>query len=247
MESFGEYLRSAREQKGKTLEELAESTKIALPNLESLERDRYDLLPPRVFVKGFVRSYCQELGLDQQEVIRRFEEFTRGNEPVVSPEEERVVFNKAPHAIISNPWFTIVFTAAGFVSFCILALTGFTRLVMTEGPGKRATEIITQSSGPKAMPRSPEPAPEPAPRESARTQGRKILEIKAVGSAWVRVEADSGPAEELVMSPGEVFSFKARDGFHVQTGNAGGIRIRFDGKDLPPLGKMNQSLSVTLP
>jgi len=33
----------------------------------------------------------------------------------------------------------------------------------------------------------------------------------------------------------------------IQTGNAGGIRLRFDGKEMPSLGKENQSLSLTLP
>ena len=60
MESFGAYIKSLREEKGKTLEQISANTKIALANLEFLEKDRFELLPPRVFVKGFVRSYAQE-------------------------------------------------------------------------------------------------------------------------------------------------------------------------------------------
>ena len=80
MESFGAYLRSLREEQGKTLEEIAENTKIAVANLDLLERDRYELLPPRVFVRGFIRSYVQELGLSPEEPLRRFEEFTKEGE-----------------------------------------------------------------------------------------------------------------------------------------------------------------------
>jgi hypothetical protein len=49
------------------------------------------------------------------------------------------------------------------------------------------------------------------------------------------------------MAPGDIQIFTARDSFSVQTGNAGGIRLKFDGRELPPLGKINQSLSLTLP
>src|SRR5512139_1960954 len=96
MESFGEYLKSLREEKGKTLEQIAESTKIAVANLQSLERDRYDFLPPRVFVKGFIRSYLQELGLNPEEAIRRFEEFIQDGELPDYTAEEHPVFHQKP-------------------------------------------------------------------------------------------------------------------------------------------------------
>ncbi len=77
MESFGSYLKGLREEKGKTLEDISVSTKIALTNLDFLEKDRYDLLPPIVFVKGFVRSYAKELGLDAEDTIKTLENFLR--------------------------------------------------------------------------------------------------------------------------------------------------------------------------
>jgi hypothetical protein len=49
------------------------------------------------------------------------------------------------------------------------------------------------------------------------------------------------------MAPGDIQIFTAKMGFHLQTGNAGGIRLRFDGRELPALGKANQTLSLTLP
>jgi hypothetical protein len=49
------------------------------------------------------------------------------------------------------------------------------------------------------------------------------------------------------MAPGDEQIFEARSRFTLQTGNAGGIRLRFDGREYPPMGKENQTLSVSLP
>ena len=81
MESFGSYLKGLREEKGKTLEDISASTKIALTNLDFLENDRYDLLPPIVFVKGFVKSYAKELDLDTDDTIKTLETFLSATQP----------------------------------------------------------------------------------------------------------------------------------------------------------------------
>jgi len=255
MESFGAYLKSLREEKGLSLEEIADSTKIAVSNLDFLEKDRFDLLPPRVFVKGFIRSYVQELGLNPEETLKRFETFTREGE-LGDYEAEMPLFNEVPsasHSFTTSRWFTWALTAVGVLSISILILTGVTRFlswvgdfrnvgptVTTVQPGNQSRDVSgTQSSRDIGKTAFGEP-----PRKQA---GKKVLEIKAVSNTWIRVEPDNGPAEELVMAPGEVKVFTANETFQVQTGNAGGIRLRFDGRELPSLGKENQSLALTLP
>jgi cytoskeletal protein RodZ len=254
MESFGQYLKSLRERQGKTLEEIAESTKIAVPNLESIEKDRYDLLPPRVFVKGFIRSYVQELGLNPSEVVEKFENFTIETEITDYVEEERVVFNKAPHSIMSSPWFTILLTGAGLICFSILVVTGFSRLFgngsyTLAAKNKPAVETVRQSGYDISAGRGSLNATiESDFDDNASALGsKKTLEIKATANSWLRVEPDTGPAEEIVMAPGDIQIFTARDSFYLQTGNAGGIKLRLNGKDLPQYGRNNQSLSITLP
>ncbi len=255
MESFGAYLRSLREEQGKTLEEIAENTKIAVANLDLLERDRYELLPPRVFVKGFIRSYVQELGLSPEESLRRFEEFTKEGElPDYGMQEAPGLSqDKSSFSFIHRSWFTYLLTAAGLISLGILILTGATRLFFEDNSGKQLQPTVRTvqpseygASGLRkgeASSRKQSAVP-----ESRRTYGgRKVLEIRAVANAWIRIEADKEPAQELMMAPGDVQVFTANEGFVLQTGNAGGLRIRYDGKELPSLGKMNQTLSLTLP
>ncbi len=74
-QSFGEFLRTQREMRGVELETLAEITKVPREILLALETDRHEFLPALVFVKGFLRAYARELGLDQNEVVLRYEQF----------------------------------------------------------------------------------------------------------------------------------------------------------------------------
>src|SRR5436305_702958 len=66
---FGDRLRREREMRGVTLDEIAESTKIARRSLEALEQENFDLLPGGIFNKGFVRAYARYLGIDEEQAI----------------------------------------------------------------------------------------------------------------------------------------------------------------------------------
>ncbi|MFN7130578.1 MAG: helix-turn-helix domain-containing protein [Myxococcales bacterium] len=84
-ESFGRYLMRERELRGISLEQVAESTRIWLPNLKFLEQDDYARLPEKVFVVGYIRAYAKCVGLNGDEAVLRFEEQFRKTE---APHEE---------------------------------------------------------------------------------------------------------------------------------------------------------------
>src|SRR4051794_18032436 len=67
--TLGEKLRQAREQKGFTLSEVAEQTRISPLYLESIENDDYGILPGGIFNKGFVKSYAKFVGINEQEAL----------------------------------------------------------------------------------------------------------------------------------------------------------------------------------
>lgn len=69
--SIGNTLRHAREARGETLADAAHSLKLAPKQLEALELERFDLLPGRAFVRGFLRNYARHLGLDAEQLIGR--------------------------------------------------------------------------------------------------------------------------------------------------------------------------------
>jgi cytoskeletal protein RodZ len=75
MESPGKYLKAERELRNLSLEEVAKFTKIRQHFLKAIEEDRYELLPPGVYVKGFLTLYARYLGLDPYEVIQRYQNY----------------------------------------------------------------------------------------------------------------------------------------------------------------------------
>lgn len=73
-ESFGRYLMRERELRGVSLEQIADKTRIWITNLKALEADDMKMLPERVFVIGYIRSYAQCIGINPDEAVLRFEE-----------------------------------------------------------------------------------------------------------------------------------------------------------------------------
>ena len=77
MESLGKYLKTEKERRNLSLEEAAKSTKIRIQFLRAIEEDRYELLLPSVYVKGFLTQYVKYLGLNPNEVILRYQEYQK--------------------------------------------------------------------------------------------------------------------------------------------------------------------------
>ena len=71
--SLGSYLRSLRDAKGSSLEDMARSTRVGLRHLEALEAERLADLPSPVFVRGFIRAYCTFLREPPDEALGRYE------------------------------------------------------------------------------------------------------------------------------------------------------------------------------
>ena len=70
--SLGIYLRKSREERHIGLDEVAEATRIRRHNLEAIENDEWSKLPSQVFIKGFLKSYAEFLGLNKETVIHHY-------------------------------------------------------------------------------------------------------------------------------------------------------------------------------
>jgi cytoskeleton protein RodZ len=73
MSSVGAYLRGLREKQGMSIDELSRATRVLHHYLEALEADNIGSLPAPVFTKGFIRAYCQALGVPPEEALQLYD------------------------------------------------------------------------------------------------------------------------------------------------------------------------------
>ena len=70
----GELLERARREKGLSLRDVENATKIRTRYLEGLEQENYSALPDQVYVQGFLKTYANFLGLDGEGLAQDFRE-----------------------------------------------------------------------------------------------------------------------------------------------------------------------------
>jgi cytoskeleton protein RodZ len=263
-ESLGQYFRRAREHKGWTLEEAAVKTRILCPFLKAVEEDNYEQLPAEVFAKGFVRSYGHLLGLPETEVLSKFEESGR-QFYAKRDEREQLKLRIREEARRKKTNKFIVAGIVGLALIALLIATGMNRDAarpVSAPPTEPAPS--RQKSAHPVLPSQPTPPPVESEAQSPKSESeatvavpvevegnfspglplegilpvatKLVLEVEAVERAWVLVQADHDPAQEVMLSPGERVRWSADQKLKLTLGNAGGVRISLNGKLQGPYG-----------
>ena len=94
---FGTKMKRAREERGVSLRQIADATKISVSALEALERNDISRLPGGIFSRAFVRSYAMEVGLDPEQTVREFlVQFPHDSVNLGSPHAPPEDFDDAP-------------------------------------------------------------------------------------------------------------------------------------------------------
>lgn len=94
MIEFGKSLRLAREAKGYTVAQLAEMTRLAPSLVSDLENEDFRQIAAPIYGRGFVRLYCEAVGLETKAFVDEFMEIFNGNrEPHI---KERPLPGTAP-------------------------------------------------------------------------------------------------------------------------------------------------------
>lgn len=87
-QSIGKLLKRGREKKKISLEELADTTKININILRSLESEEVSQLPNKTYVKGFVKNYAKTVGINSDEALSALESLYDVNVTQVTPQKE---------------------------------------------------------------------------------------------------------------------------------------------------------------
>ncbi len=82
MESLGEKLKTTREEKGLTLDQISRETNISIRYLEALETENFAIFPGEPYVIGFIKNYGSYLELDNQKLISLYRALRIQEQPI---------------------------------------------------------------------------------------------------------------------------------------------------------------------
>jgi cytoskeleton protein RodZ len=85
MFEIGNSLREARLRQGLDLAEIEQATKIRSRYLRALEEEQFEVLPAQTYVKGFLKAYADQLGLDGDLYVEEFNSRYATEEEPVQP------------------------------------------------------------------------------------------------------------------------------------------------------------------
>jgi len=238
MAGEGRMLRAAREEKKWSYMDTEETTKIRVRYIQALEEEDYGILPGTTYVKGYLRTYAKQLGLNSDEIIALYYDS-------VTPEAEPVLELK-PSQVKNRPLWVrplIIGSMAVLAMVLVIAIAGLSRL------GKN---VADSPYSPPALPTAPKaeavtPAQSPPPVVTnpenvvAATQDGLTAQLVFTQPCWIEVRVDGQPSFQGTFTAGTTKEIKGTSKIElVSVGNAGGLAVTLNGKALPSLGKAGQ-------
>ena len=241
MAGEGQKLRDARQLKGWSLAEAEEITKIRIRYLQALEEERYDIIPGIAYVKGFLRTYANHLGLNPEEILA---DYKASVQPEPEPSIEPPLKPIRSRSLWLRPAAVVVMAVIAIVA--VIGIATALNSAESKAPDYDVTQFPSppEEITPDALkPSEPTTSTPDSPTNQSPTPVIEGLVAKATFSAdcWMSMRLDGGPVESMTYKGGTTKEFKANTIIEfLSIGNAGGIKINLNGTDLPPVGKAGQ-------
>jgi cytoskeleton protein RodZ len=258
----GAELRAARQRLGWALPDVAAGLRIRLPYLEALEDGRLKELPGTAYAMGFLRTYATSLGLDPDEMSRRF----RAEAREINKKTELTFPAPVPQRGVpagAVVLLGIVIAAGAYIGWYRYTGSGADHAPEAAGPppdrlaalapaaqtqSPQVASILPSSPPPAQVPATAPPIPVPTPvpvpvaiappapvPQAPPVNTRLVLHAKAGG--WVQVREKQGPVLlNRVLRAGENWPVPMKPQLLLTTSNAGAMELLVDGVAAPALG-----------
>lgn len=256
MNNISETLRRERLRQGLDLQQLSDSTKISGRMLQAMEDGDLSKLPGGVFTRSFFKQYGAALGLDAAFVEAEVRQLSPAPESQVAPQEERAPF--VPFES-SEPRFKSLTAASIWVVLALVGCGGVYYLAKNYQPSpakpiessvvKSAVKSVVKQDSPMAAPAQPVSGvttPAAPPAQPPIGSGSLQVVLNASEQSWVSVTVDGKLLFSGILQPKDRREINAEERVKVVAGNAGGIDISLNGKNIESLGPKGQVRTVEL-
>jgi helix-turn-helix protein/uncharacterized protein DUF4115 len=188
---IGNSLREARQRQGLDLTRVEDATKIRGKYLQALEDERFEVLPAETYVKGFLRTYAEYLGLDGQIYVDEFNSrFASAEEPPVASTPPRRQRRRSSESSF------VVVALAGIVAVAILVVVAFT-LSNDEGSGDPGANLTDTRSSTQAPNSGTAGGTGAGSTKTSPARSARVVLSAVRGSCWVEVRRNAPDGEVL--------------------------------------------------
>ncbi|MGK9370036.1 helix-turn-helix domain-containing protein [Melioribacter sp. Ez-97] len=247
LKKFAEELKSLREEKGFTLQQISSHTRIDINFLKQLEEGNFDVLP-EIYIKAFIREYADFIGLNPEEVVKKYHTASKGKleelkeEPPTAATDEKKELPGSdelfPEYKTSSPepfnkkyvYVVIGAVAAIFLIYFLFLSENKTELSVVEPE----TSVMESKSDRFELDSSVVQKEE---QVAVPEDDSLHLYVETTGTVWIKVVCDTVETLQKIVSPNTKLNFKAAEKFYVAVGNAAYVKMKFNGKPVEPVGE----------
>jgi len=248
----GKSLAQARTDLGLSREDVARQLHLKVLLIIALENDDYELLPGATYVRGYLRSYAQLLGLSAEPILEAHAQLVGGPQPASLPSLSPPPQATSGHRHIKLTTYLLATVVVG------LALLWWQQgkngsTPKTANTANMDVSVATQTDGPMGPPIDSKAAPTmpltnadraymhtPTPLSgttAAAAPARAQLSLYVEQESWIEVR--DGLQNRLLyesLPSGRTLMLEGIAPLYVFLGNANGVRVEFNGKpfDLAP-------------
>ncbi len=248
--NIGETLKQKRIEMGLSFEEVYYHLKIKIDYLKQIEENNFQNLPEPPFVKVFIRSYANFLGLDGDQIAKEFEKQIYNKQ---STEENTIVKEKEEINFIKKNRLAIIL----IIVAVILIIFSIWKILFLNNKINYDKKIVDSSNASLETLKLINNEVTNTNKKKENTQKKdsiltkienKInshtLKIISIDTVWLTYKIDTLPTIEhffRINNIGDSITLKFKDSINLKIGNAAGVIMVLNNDTIKNIGKKGQT------
>ena len=230
LEEIGKFLKEKRELKGLTLVDVSNSLCIRKSLINAMESGSWKLLPHEVYVRGYLKEYAHLLNV-YDEITDLFKQKEEPIALIEIPIQQKV---ESKHKQIPKRVFVYPLVFVLVIGFFILGQINKEQKTTAQIQyAERSSKKIIDSTSTDTQ-------------NTTEASDAKKLMITCQERTWVSVVIDNTEKKEFMMNPQDIIILNAKETYDLLIGNAGGVKLILDGKDVQLTGVSGEVKRIKL-
>jgi transcriptional regulator with XRE-family HTH domain len=240
---FYEDLKKQRETQGITLEQIAKATRINIKFLTAFEAGDFSILP-YVYVRLFLRAYCQETGAIPEDILHALEDYLGIQESRMDKEikHEEVSDSKSTKIPLAKfrPSKNLHLSAVIITLLIILFLVVILKLIFSGAERKPISAIPVGSNESSLNSTQLDSSSNMIPAMETRSDTTRVLQplnlvMQTVDTCWIRLIIDDSDTADAIFRPNARREWIAQEKFDLRLGRPAAVSLTLNGNLITPI------------